>query len=339
MPIFVAFLAYSIVKYQILDIKTLAVQVLVAAITILVGAQFFFVRTPLNRSLTLLTLVCILVFGYMLIQSVKREIQRKEELQKMADSLARANERLKDLDNTKSEFISIASHQLRTPLTAIKGYISLLLEGSYGKVPPNIQDVMNKLYSVNDRLIQLVEDLLNVSRIEAGRIQYNFEETQLEPLVADLIDGFKVAAKDKKLTLKLELPEHGLPKLLVDPNKLKEVLSNLIDNAIKYTKEGSVAILLQQSGPAIRIQVQDTGIGMAPENKAHLFEKFVRSKETSRMVVGGAGLGLFVGKSFVQAMGGRIWAESEGPGKGSTFIVELPLVNTTSKAGKIEKPK
>lgn len=250
-------------------------------------------------------------------------------------ALEEANEKLKSLDKLKTEFISIASHQLRTPLTAIKGYVSLLLEGSYGALSKEVEDVLNKVYGVNERLSQLVEDLLNVSRIEAGRIQFTFKKTQIIDILTELYDTFILTAKRKGLELSIELPEEGFPEIIIDGNKVKEVISNLIDNALKYTPKGKVTVRLGKTDSYARITVSDTGIGMDKDIKAHLFEKFMRSKETSQMVVGGAGLGLYVGKNFIDAQRGHLWAESEGSGQGSTFIIELPLDNSVL----LEKPK
>lgn len=333
MPVFIGFLAFLIVRYHAFDIKLIGVQALVVAQLALIGSMLFFTHNFVTYVLIGVTLVLTLGAGWMLIISMKQEIARKEELQKISESLAAANERLKALDSAKSEFISIASHQLRTPLTAIKGYASLLLEGAYGKVPAPIHDILEKMYTVNSRLVQLVEDLLNISRMEAGRIQYNFEVTQLEPIVAELVDMFMLMAKKKNLSLKMKLPSKSLPKMLIDGNKIKEVVSNLIDNALKYTVEGGVVVTVENGGQVARITITDTGIGIDPEDKNKLFDKFIRTKETSKMVVSGTGLGLYVGKNFVAAHGGKIWAESDGQGKGSRFIVELPFVNPKAKAG------
>lgn len=338
LPIFIGFLAYAIVKYQVLNIKILGVQMLTATITILIGVQLFFIQSSLNRILTAITLFLVVIFGLVLIRSVKKEIEQKEQYEKISHTLAIANERLKELDATKSEFISIASHQLRTPLTAIKGYLSLLLEGSYGSVSPQVLDILNKLYLVNSRLVHLVEDLLNVSRIEAGRIQYNFEPTQLEPIIVDLVEMFKSSANEKNLTLDIHLPKTALPLITVDPNKIKEVVSNLIDNSIKYTKVGGTTVTLERTPLTARIIISDTGIGIHPEDMKNLFQKFLRSKETTKMVVSGAGLGLYVGKSFIEAHGGTIWAESDGPDKGARFIIELPLHNEKIKVGTSDEP-
>jgi cell division protein FtsW len=261
----------------------------------------------------------------LLAKMVDREVRSKEELQVLSQELAEANQELKRLDAAKSEFISIASHQLRTPLTAIRGYISLVLEGSYGKVTPTLQDVLNKVYVVNNRMGQLVEDLLSISRIESGRVQYNLVATQLEPMVADLVDMFSIMAKSKGLALKMKLPKKSLPKLMIDATKMREVISNLIDNALKYTKEGGVTVTVDGDDRYVAVRVQDTGIGVDPQDSKRLFEKFTRSSETMKLDVSGTGLGLYVGKNFVEAHGGLLSVESEGPGKGSTFIIKLPV--------------
>jgi len=136
----------------------------------------------------------------------------------------------------------------------------------------------------------------------------------------------------------MKLSKVPLPLITIDPNKIKEVVSNLIDNAIKYTKEGSVTVSLESTPEVAHIIVSDTGIGIHPEDMKNLFQKFLRSKETTKMVVSGAGLGLYVGKSFIDAHGGKIWAESDGPDKGSRFIIELPLHNDKIKVGTSDEP-
>lgn len=319
------FFAYSIVRFQTFDIKVISTQFLVGTLVVLSGSQVFFSKTTTNFVLTSITFALTVVFGTFLIFAVKKEVKRKEELLELSTRLASANQELKRLDAAKSEFISIASHQLRTPITAIKGYISLVLEGSYGKVIPSVQDVLNKVYMVNNRMSQLVEDLLSVSRIESGRVQYNFVETQLEPMIADIVDMFMLMAKEKKLSLRMKLPKTSLPKLAIDANKIREVISNLIDNAIKYTREGEVIVSIEKEENSVVIRVKDTGIGIDPADTKRVFEKFTRSSETMKLDVSGTGLGLYVGKNFVEAHGGNLSVESEGAGKGSAFIIRLPL--------------
>lgn len=327
MPVFIGFLAFLIVRYRAFDVRLIGAQALIFSLILLAGSQFFYVRSRGDLILDIVSFALTIGAGYFLIRSVKKEIERKEELQEMSDRLARANEELRKLDNAKSEFISIASHQLRTPLTAIKGFLSLILEGSYGKVSSELQEVLNKVYASNERIVQLVENLLNISRIESGRIQYQFEKSPIETLLKELSDMFFVMAKNKKLTLTFTLPKKKLPLIYMDAAKIREVISNLIDNAFKYTAEGGIEVILEQRGPVARITVADTGMGVEPETIPHLFSKFIRgSKEASRMNVAGTGLGLYVGRSFIEAHHGKIWIESEGTGKGSRFIVELPIV-------------
>ncbi|NTW15147.1 MAG: hypothetical protein HGA38_02115 [Candidatus Moranbacteria bacterium] len=334
MVFFMALLSYSIVKYNIFDIKLIGAQVLVVVLSLLVGSQFFFSQTSPSKALVIITLVLVLVFGYFLVRSVRREVERKEELQRISDSLAQANQRLKSLDNAKSEFISIASHQLRTPLTAIKGYLSLILEGSYGEVSREIEDVLEKVNLVNRHLIQLVEDLLNVSRIDTGRIRYSFEPAHSELIVADLADMFQPIARERGLELRLRLPKKSLRRVPLDAPKIREALSNLIDNAIKYTEQGSVTVSVEDVGHTrVRMSVADTGMGFEPGMAEEIFGKFVRTAETTKKCVSGTGLGLYVGRKFVEAHGGRMWAESGGPGTGSRFIIEIPYANPGAEGG------
>jgi len=325
MVIFIGFLAYLIVRYKAFDIKLIGAQALVVALVILIGSQFFFIQNPTNKVLNGITLALALGFGYMLVRSVKMEVQRKEELQNLSDQLAVANDKLRALDKAKSEFISIASHQLRTPLTSIKGFGSLLLEGTYGEVPEAQRGALEKIYISNERLIQLVEDLLNVSRIEAGRMEFDFEEAAIEDLVQEAVQTLELSAKAKNLYLHWQKPETPLPKVKIDITKIKEVISNMVDNAIKYTQKGGVTVKVQDDGKNVRVVVSDTGIGMDQEEIDMIFEKFQRGKQVAHYHTDGTGLGMYIGKKIVAEHKGRIWAESDGKEKGSRFILELPV--------------
>lgn len=325
--------AYAIVKYKAFMVKVVAAQVFTVVTWVLIGSQLFFAHSGVNRILIGITLVFSIVFGYVLIKSIRDEVERKEQLQAMADKLAMANEELKKLDNAKTEFLSIASHQLRTPLTAIKGFVSLILEGAYGKVEPEMRGALNKISISSERLIQLVEDLLNVSRIESGRMQYRFEQSRVEPLLSDLCENFALVAKQRDLYLDLKLPKKDLPELNMDPAKMREVLSNLIDNALKYTEKGGVTVRAEsflaidsktKKSDVVRLTISDTGIGIPAEEIPYLFQKFSRGKDTKRLHVGGTGLGLYVGKNIVEAHGGQIWIESDGAGRGTKFVIEIP---------------
>ncbi|RLC37965.1 hypothetical protein DRH27_03415 [Candidatus Falkowbacteria bacterium] len=260
-------------------------------------------------------------------------LKLEKEVKKATGDLRKANVKLTKLDAAKSEFISIASHQLRTPLTIIKGYISMILEGSFGELTEGEEDSLEKVYESNERLIQLVENLLNISRIESGRLQFNFERMQLEILTHSVCEELETSAKKKGVKLVLKAPKKTLPAIKIDQEKIRQVIMNLIDNAIKYTKKGTVTIYVKKIKPSglkgieegIEFSVADSGMGITRTDLPNLFKKFSRGTDTSLVHTEGTGLGLFVAKQMIEAHHGKIWAESKGDGKGSRFCFVLPI--------------
>ena len=249
----------------------------------------------------------------------------QKEVNRQTKSLRDANIRLEQLDKAKSEFISLASHQLRTPLSIIKGYISMLLEGAWGTTNKEQKEHLERVYLSNERLIKLVEDLLTVSRIEAGRLEFDFKPLALDELTESMVKEFSQMIAKKGLYLKYIKPEKALPKVKADSLKIRQVIQNLIDNALHYTKEGGATIRLKAEKNKVRFSIEDTGIGISPEEQVTLFEKFSRGKEVTRMHTEGTGLGLYLAAKLVEAHQGKIWVESEGKGKGSAFYFELPV--------------
>jgi len=322
---FILFTAYSIIRYHLLNIKVIATEVLVFVLTIVLLFEILFAQDLTILLFRISTFLAALGLGILLIRGVRMEVRQREELQ-------HAYAKLKQLDEAKSEFVSIASHQLRTPLTAIKGYISMILEGTYGKLSVKQQKPVLYIYESNERLITLVNDLLNISRIESGRVKMEWEKTKLEDVIQGAIDELKIRAKKRKLKIIFEKPELPLPSFQMDPAKLRNSILNILDNAMKYTLKGSITITLSPK-PANRsletetvlISVKDTGEGMTTEELSHLFESFSRGKTGTKMWTEGAGLGLYIAKQFIAMHKGKIWAESQGKGKGSTFFIELPV--------------
>jgi len=294
-----------------------------------------------------------LIFAILLIRSVIREVERREQMEKLANELAiankkrerinkqlqKANVQLKRLDETKSEFISIASHQLRTPLTAIKGYGSMLLDGDFGNIESAKQrDAIQKMFISGNRLISLVENLLNISRIESGRIKFSFEPKQLTDLVREVYENLKKNAEDKKLYLRFIEPKQPLPLVIMDDEKIRQVAINFIDNAIKYTKDGGVTVSFGQKNGMVECCVQDTGMGVEPEEQARLFKKFSRGKDANLVNTEGTGLGLYVANIMIEAHKGKIWIESEGvEGRGSKFCFALPLADSATAKALVEE--
>jgi signal transduction histidine kinase len=248
----------------------------------------------------------------------------KKEVEKATHDLRIANEHLKQLDRAKTEFISITSHQLRTPLTGIKGYLSMFLEGDFGKLKKEQETVMLDVFNNSNRLVRLVNIFLNVSRIESGRLKLQKSKFNLSELVDEISRELKLEADKKKLKLEVIKSKEKL-EVFADRDKVADVVLNLIDNAIKYTEKGTVkASIILNKGKA-RVEVKDSGVGISPEEAKELFNKFVRGKKIAQINTSGTGLGLFIAKKIIELHGGKIWVESKGEGKGSTFMFEIPI--------------
>ncbi|MBD3359962.1 MAG: GAF domain-containing protein [Candidatus Buchananbacteria bacterium] len=242
-------------------------------------------------------------------------------------ALQDANIQLKKLDKAKSEFISIASHQLRTPLTVIKGYISMVSQGDYGKISDQVSEPLDRIYKSTLRIINLVEDLLNISRIESGRMKYDFSKADLAKIVNSVYEELEQHAKNKGLEFKYIKPKKELPEIIMDQKKIREVVMNLMDNAIKYTDQGSITITLEKKNNSIVYCVKDTGRGVEPDEMPMLFKKFSRAKGAKLVHTEGTGLGLYIAKQIIERHGGKIWAESQGRNKGSKFCIEFKIKN------------
>ncbi len=256
---------------------------------------------------------------------VSRNLTLFEQLKKANTDLEDANRHLQQLDQAKSEFVSIASHQLRTPMTGIMGYLSMMTEGDFGQIKVEHLRILKNLLMESQRMIRLINLFLNVSKIEAGKFEIHPVPTDLTPIIENQIHEVEKMAAEKKLTLTFEKPAKPLPKVLVDQDKIHDVILNLLDNAIKYTASGSVTVHLEHAPGQLIVAVRDTGVGIPKEQAPELFNKFVRGSGIARIHPDGSGLGLFIAKRIVEGHRGRIWVESEGEGKGSTFKFALPL--------------
>ncbi|MDP3800122.1 MAG: ATP-binding protein [bacterium] len=337
MVFLVLFSGYAVVKHHLFNIKVIATELLTFIIWIFLLIRFVSSATLTDRIIdgTILTLT--IVAGTFLIKSVIREVEQREKLEKMSIQLAVANDELKRVDEAKSEFLSIVSHQLRTPLTAIKGYISMMIEGSYGKLEEAQSTTLQKVFQSSERLIVLVNDLLNLNRIEDGRIIYTFAPVDMGQMIDDAIFDLKSMAENKGLKLAWIKP-HGMPMAWADADKLRQVVINFIDNSIKYTATGSVTVGLRLENDYLVYSVKDTGVGMTPEGKARLFRKFERGEGGRLMYTEGTGLGLYVAKLMTEAHKGVIKGESEGKDKGSTFSITVPTEEYAKKNNINQKP-
>lgn len=328
MPIFLGVLAYSIVKFQTFQIKVIAPQVLVVSIWFLLLSTLFVTEVSNAKLIIGATLVLLTLMGYILIKSVKREIQHREEIQKLVGKLTKVNNRLRELDKEKSEFVSIASHQLRSPLTAIGGYVSLLRDGSFGKMPEKACEPLERIYTSTQNMSLSIEEYLNVSRIESGSMKYNKVDFNLSEQAEHVCDDLRSMALKKGLLLFFRTNLQSYPTVHADQGKVVQSVHNLVNNAIKYTEKGTITVYVHddKASKKIFLEVIDTGIGMNEKALENIFQKFERADNAHKSNIQGTGLGLYMALKIVEAMGGTITAYSEGEGKGSRFVLELPLV-------------
>lgn len=250
------------------------------------------------------------------------ELQKEELLRRLQDTnlhLAQANEKLKELDTLKSHFISTVSHELRTPLTSIKGSIGLILNGVAGNINDKTKEFLDICYKNTDRLIRLINDLLDIQKIEAGKFQLNKEEFDLVKLVEESLTSLKHYARDCNVTLTGELPKTAY--VYADKDRISQVLYNLISNGIKFSEGGQVTVSIFDNENEVKVTVLDTGIGIPADKQESIFEKFTQIHENTRRK--GTGLGLSICKALIGEHKGKIWVESQ-EGSGSRFYFILP---------------
>jgi len=233
--------------------------------------------------------------------------------------------RERKIDQMKTDFVSNVSHELRTPLTSVKGAVDLIIGGTEGAVSDSQKELLSVIKNNTVRLIKLISELLDLSKIESGKMEMEFKQVKFSDIVRTTIEETAPLAQNKKIKMEMSVPEN-LPDVYVDENKIKQVLFNLIGNALKFTPEsGNITISAVENTNDIQIGVKDSGIGISKENFELVFEKFRQVDSSSTRAAGGTGLGLAIAKSIVEAHKGRIWLESE-PGSGATFIFTLPKI-------------
>ncbi|MEK7642078.1 MAG: ATP-binding protein [Patescibacteria group bacterium] len=325
--VMITLIFYSILKFRLFNVKVITTELFTFALWIFILIRFFLSETTQDKIINAILLIFVVGVGTLLIRSVIKEVRQREKIEKLAQDLEKANIRLTDLDRQKSEFVSFATHQLRAPLTAMKGYASLILEGDMGAIAPQGREAVGRIFESTNTLASIVDDYLNLTRIELGSMKYMFETIDLKTLVDDVIGELKPNI-DKATNVKFSFSAQNSGtdyRTTADRDKLKQVIANLIDNSIKYTPKGTVDVSLSYDRPRHKFvfMIKDTGIGIASETLPHLFAKFSRAGNANKTNIRGTGLGLFVAKEIIVAHHGSIRAESPGEGKGSSFIVEL----------------
>jgi len=322
------FSAYAIMKHQLFNIKVLTTEAAVILLSLVLFVQMFISNGITEGIVNAVIWLLATVGGWQLIKSVKHEIQQREQLAKLAKDLKEANEHLKEIDKLKDDFLSMASHELNTPIAAIEGYLSMILqEGLGGKIPPKAREYLESVFQSSQRLAHLVKDLLNVSRIESNRIHIIYEEKQIEDVIDQSIMEVMSKAKEAKHALTFEKPKKQLPKTWLDITRITEILINILGNAIKYTPDGGkIVVKATSDDKKIIVAVQDNGKGIPKEREKAVFEKFSQV-DVMKDEVKGTGLGMYIAKKFIELMKGQIWFHSDGANKGTTFYFSLPVLD------------
>ncbi len=244
--------------------------------------------------------------------------------------------REKEIDQMKSDFISLVSHELRTPLTSIIGFVSFILDGKAGAINDRQRNSLARVQRQSKRLAALINDLLDISRIESGRIQMEQESISLLEIVTQRLEEIRPQADEKSIRLALTAPE-SVPTILGDEARMGQVFTNLIGNAIKFTPDnGEVSVKIEVDGNLLHVEVIDTGPGIRAEERQKIFDKFYQLSDISTRQQGGSGLGLSITKSIVEAHGGKLWIDDGNQGKGSNFQFVLPLVREDDNAKRKE---
>lgn len=328
MPVMVILIGLLMPKYLLFRTNLIASQLLVSALAIITFSIIFVQNLSTARWVAMVTFVLVLILGGLLVRSIKREIEQKTLAQRLATELAGANARLERLDKMKSEFVSIASHQLRSPLTSIRGYVSMILEGSYGDVSDKTKEILTHVSDSARHMALSIDDFLNVSRIEAGNMNYDIVDADLRGIVEDIVSDMQPVSVERGIPIEFKTAFEGAAVVKLDIGKTRQIVQNLVDNAYKYTKgTGAIEVTMRkdQATKKVHIDVKDQGIGLSPESIANLFEKFERAKNASTANVSGSGLGLYIARTMARAMGGDITVASPGEGQGSTFTLTMPL--------------
>ncbi len=261
-----------------------------------------------------------------LFEKVFRSSQELEiKVKERTKQLAMALEQVKEISQKKTEFISAVSHELRTPLTSIKGYASILMTGKIGEVPAAVKERLAKINSHSDNLVELINNLLDIARIESGKVEMKFALHGVRPVVDNVVDLLSPQITGKNIQLNINIPP-AVKEFYVDVSQAERIFINLINNAIKFTpKKGTITVSAssRQGGDIITFAVSDTGIGIAEDDLKKLFDEFYRVENEINQSVKGTGLGLTLAKNIVEAHRGKIWVNSQ-PGVGTTFTFTLP---------------
>lgn len=359
--VYPAIIAYAILKHHLFSLKLILVELAILLLNMLLLFNVFTSRGQADAILNIFISSLVFLFSIFLMRGIYKDIRDRERIESLAYEMAVVNEKLKIMEEQKTEFVSIASHQLRTPLTVIKGYASMIRERTFGELSAEVQDAMDKLYRSSERIVALVDDLLTVSRLEQGRMPLTFESVELGTFMQSVVDGIEARTTEVGLDISFNIENETESWSSIDEKKFKQVLNHMLDNAIKYTTSpGSIYVTLSEDliAQKNRIAISDTGEGMTNEQIRAVFERFnlkvkeplssdesnkdgaqenalaleakaneekiENEKDEEMLDKKTPGIGLYIAQEIIHAHKGTLRVESAGKNRGTTFIVELP---------------
>ena len=314
-PIFLIAITYSIFNLDIFNLKVISTYFLVFAFLILIGTQLLFVTDSTDKLLTILTFILASSFSVILFRNLKRESDQRVHIAKL-------NLNLQDLIRQRESLVHLVTHKVKGSFTRSKYIFAEILDGTFGEISPEIKKRVEQGLESNNMGIETVDLVLNVANMQKGIIKYDMKKIDLKEVVVKVLEEKKSPAEEKRLKIENEIKD-GVYAVLGDPFWMKEVVNNLVENSIKYTKEGKITVNLEKHDSKIILSVKDTGVGITEEDKKSLFTEGGRGKDSVKVNVDSTGYGLYSVKLIVDAHKGRVWALSEGVGKGSTFFIEL----------------
>ncbi len=311
MPILIGLITYLIVQFKMFNLKLVGAEALVLALVAIIASELFFVTNSVNRMLVSISLFLAVCFGFFLVRSVKREVLLREQLE-----VANAGQ---------ADLLHIINHQIKGYMTKARYVFDALMnDKDYGPVPETAKGIVEEGYKSVTEGVTFVKEFLDASNIEKGTYEYQMESLDFKTIVGEASGAMEKNAKEKGLNYKLNIGE-GVYTMVADKAQLTQAVRNLIDNSIHYTPQGSIVVSLEKRGNKGLFKITDTGVGLSDEVKPKLFTKGGRDKDSQKININSTGFGLAFVKGVAEAHKGRVWAESSGVGKGSTFYMELPL--------------
>lgn len=352
--LYVIFISYASLKHHLFNVKVITTELSTVAIWIFLLVKAVLSATFKDFIINAGLFGAVVFLGTLLIRSVLKEVKQREKIEEMSEKVRLAYEleksarqqtekayqleksalekerevhkELDRLDKAKSQFMMATQHHLRTPLTSMRGYLDLIFGGTYGKIPPKLKEVLKRFEISTKNEIKLVNEFLDVSQFQLGKgVVFPREGVNAGNILKEAASDVEIEAKKKGIFIKTEIPEN-IPEIKADEFKLKAAIYNIVDNAVKYTEKGGIAIKISAKPETVLISIKDTGVGISEEDRGKLFGKlFERGEHAEKMFTTGRGIGLYITYKIIEAHKGRIWVESEGEGKGSSFFIELPI--------------